>query len=165
MAEVVIRGTQVDFGSKFFCPRGATPGLETNRLSGSKLGSGSLQHLIRIPYQGSTPVQGRGRKGEAELPCKHSKASSDPFGVVFPLSVHLEWQLWDLDHPRKYRLSVFTNPVPPCQAQRKTACHNCRSQESNQDACDSISFKSLWFQLRPVGQLPQKYLKDFCEDS
>lgn len=106
MAEVVIRGTRVDFGSKFFFPRGATPRLETNRHSGSKLGSGSVQHLIRIPYQGSTPVQGRGRKGEAELPCKHSKASSDLFGVVFPLSVHLEWQLWDLGHPRKYRLCI-----------------------------------------------------------
>ena len=60
MAEVVIRGTWVDFSSKFFFLRGATPGLETNKHSGNRLGSGSVQHLIRIPYQGSTPVQGSG---------------------------------------------------------------------------------------------------------
>ena len=54
------RGTWVDFSSKFFFPRGATPGLETSKHSGNRLGSGSVQHLIRIPYQGSTPVQGSG---------------------------------------------------------------------------------------------------------
>ena len=109
----------------------------------------------------------RAGAGREKLNCLASTARPrvTPLEWSSLLSVHLEWQLWDLGHPRKYRLSVFTNPVPPCQAQRKIACHNCRSRESNQDACDSISFKSLWLQLRPAGQLPQKYLKDFCEDS
>ena len=57
--------------------------------------------LIRDPR----PCRAAG-KGEAELSCKHSKALSGPFGVLFPLSVHLEWQLQDLGHPRKYRLCI-----------------------------------------------------------
>lgn len=47
------------FQFKVLCLRGATPGLEISRHSGSRLGSGSVHHLIRIPYQGSTPMQGR----------------------------------------------------------------------------------------------------------
>ena len=123
MAEVVIRGTRVDFGSKFFFPRGATPGLETNRHSGSKLGSGSVQHLIRIPYQGSTPVQGRGRKGEAELPCKHSKASSDPFGVVFPF-ISTPWV-------------AAVGPRPPQEVQALCIHQSCPSLPSPEEDCMS----------------------------
>ena len=62
-------------------------------------------------YQGSMPAGRRGRKGEAEPPCKPCKASGDP--------------LQSCPSPAAGSTgSVFTNPVPSSQAQRKTAFPN-----------------------------------------
>lgn len=83
MLEVAIRGTWVDFSSKFFAweePHQTLRSADTLE-AGWAVGVWSILSgsLIRDPH----PCRA-GRKGEAELPCKHSKALEDLW-VVFPL--------------------------------------------------------------------------------